>query len=344
MRRLVKAILSAALLTGFGGGAGAQDYPSMSLKFAHLTPATFPGAPVDKWFAEEITKRSGGKIKVQVFWAESLGKARELLDLVRTGAIDMAATPAGYFPNELPLVGMTNSVMAIFDDVEQAVRVTSELATTNKAVAAELKKNNIFPVFFHGVNGYRTFCTKRIQSSDSFKGLKIRSWGEYVPILWQSLGATSVNVLAPEIYESLQRGTIDCAFWPNDVVYSNKLFEVAKFASDYHFGAIPTWPVWVNWKTFHEVWPENVRKLFLDVGKDAAAMDIRLMREADDVALKTMTDKHGVEVVKVSDREKLRKAVPDLLNVWVSKMEAKGLGKEAQEIAQYVNQSISKAK
>ena len=44
----------------------AQDFPSLSLKMAHPLAQTFPAAEWDKWFAEEIERRSGGKIKIQM--------------------------------------------------------------------------------------------------------------------------------------------------------------------------------------------------------------------------------------------------------------------------------------
>lgn len=336
--------LLAAVLVAFGVGAArvpanaAEEYPSMTLKFAHFVPANFPGSQVDQWFADELTKRSGGKIKVQIFWAESMGKATELIDLVKTGAVDMSATAQGYFPSQLPLVGMTNSVMMLFDNNENAVRVTAELVANSKAMQEELKRNNVYPVFFHSLNAYRPFCTKKIEKIEDFRGLKMRSWGEYVPILWQSLGATGVNVLTQEIYESLQRGTVDCAFWAHDLVASNKLYEVAKYQWSGHFGAIPTWPVWVNWKTYHEVWPESVRRLMNQIGKEAMERDIVATRDAEEAAAKMMREKHGVQLVQFKDMEKVKQQVPDLLQVWVKKMEERGLGNAAKEIAAFVEQ------
>src|SRR5688572_26467168 len=101
------ALLAAVAVAGyvFHAPSIAQDYPAMNLRFAHYLPATLAGSMVDKWFADEIQRRSGGKIKINILWAESMGKAPELLDLVAKGAVDMSATSQGYFPAQLPLVG-----------------------------------------------------------------------------------------------------------------------------------------------------------------------------------------------------------------------------------------------
>ncbi|HEV8261534.1 MAG TPA: TRAP transporter substrate-binding protein DctP [Burkholderiales bacterium] len=313
----------------------AQDYPAMNLRFAHYLPATFAGSVVDKWFADEVQRRSNGKIKIQIFWAESMGKSTELLDLVAKGAVDMSATSQGYFPSQLPLVGMTNSVMMLFDSNEEALRINAELMQ-RKAMQDELRRNQVYPIFFHAVNTFRPFCSKKLDRLEDFKGKKMRSWGEYVPLLWQSLGATPVTVLPAEFYESLQRGTVDCMFLPIDLTYNLKLYEVAKFTWDKGLGAIPTWPIWVNWKTYHEVWPPQVRKLIEEVAREAVERDVKTTRDAEATALKAMTSSHGVQVARFNDMDRLEKTVPDLLATWVTKMEARGLGNEAREVAEFV--------
>jgi TRAP-type transport system periplasmic protein len=333
MRIWTTAVATVAALA-FAGFAQAQEYPEMTLKIAHFVPANITGSKIDKWFADEVKRRSGGKIKIHIFWSESMGKANELLDLVGSGAVDMAAFSPGYYPNQLPLTGATNSVMMQFESNVQAARATTELVTKYPAVQAELKKANVYPVFFHGLNAYRLFCTKPVEKIADFKGLKIRSWGEFIPQMWNALGAVPVSVMTPEVYESLQRGTIDCAFFPNDLSYSTKLYEVAKYTwtGDNHFGAIPTWPIWVNWNTWHNVWPKSVRDLMTAVGQEAMARDLKTVQEDEAKALKEMMTKHSVKVVAFRDMDKVRAAVPDLGKAWVEKMKAKNLGKEADEL------------
>lgn len=339
MRKALSAALVATAITvGSIGTATAQEYPSLNLKLAHLGPASFTGSQVDQWFAEEVKKRSGGKIRIRIFWSESLGKANEILDLVASGAVDIGATSPGYFPNQLPLTGATNSVMMQFNTNRSATQTTFELVRKFPAVRKELEKANVYPVFFHSLNAYRPLCTKPIEKIEDFAGLKIRSWGEYIPAMWQALGATPVSLMTPDMYESLQRGTVDCAFWPHELSYTMKLNEVAKYTWDgdeQHFGAIPTWPLWVNWKTWHEKWPESVRQLLTEVGMEAMERDITAVREDERKALAAMMEKSGVKVVDFKDMEKVRAKVPDLAEAWVEKMKARGLGAEAQEIVEF---------
>lgn len=339
MRPVLPAIFSSITVTlAFGSSPSfSQEYPEMSLKLAHFVPSNVTGSKVDKWFADEINKRSGGRIKIQIFWSESLGKANELLDLVASGAVDLAAVSPGYFPNKLPLAGATNSVMMQFPDNAAAAKITAEIVEKFPAVQDELKKANVYPIFFHSLNPYRLFCSRKVEKIEDFKGLKIRSWGEYIPVMWESLGATPVSLMTPDIYEGLQRGIVDCNFYANDLNYAIKLYEVAKYTwsgEEDHFGAIPTWPIWISWKTWHE-WPENVRSLFKEVGQEAMQRDIELVKADEEKSLKIMVEKHKVKVVDFVDNEKVRATVPDLAKLWIDRMKERGLGKEAEEIAAF---------
>lgn len=325
----------AAALAIPAASAQAEEYPELKLRMAHFVPAQLTGSKVDQWWADEINKRSGGKIKIEIFWAESLGKAKEILDLVSSGAVDLGATAQGYFPAELPLVGATNSVMLGFENHDEATRTTAEMVESLASMKAELKRNNVYPIFFHSLGGYRPFCTSPIETLADFRGKKMRSWGEYVPILWQSVGATGVNVLTNEIYEALQRGTVDCAFWSHDSANDVKLHEVAKYAWSHHLGAIPTWPVWVSWENWHGGWPESVKKLMTEVGMEAMERDIRLTGENNKKALKTMVEEHGVKVVQFKEWDKLVATMPDMLQIWLDNMEKRRLGKEAKEVAAF---------
>jgi TRAP-type C4-dicarboxylate transport system substrate-binding protein len=312
--------------------AAAQDYPKMNLKLAHFVPSTVVASQVDQWFADEIEKRSGGNITIKIFWSETMGKANELLELLRSGAVDLVAVSPAFFPSEIPLTGATNSLMMQFWDGKTASTVTTELVRNIEEIQEELERNNIYPIFFHTLNPYRPFCTSKIETIEDFKGKKMRSYGEYIPQMWDELGAIGVNVMPNEVYESLHRGTLDCAFYANDLIQATKQYEVAKYtwAGDDSFGAIPTWPIWVNWQVWHEKWRDHVRELFETVGAEAMVRDIEMSAKAEQDSVDWMVAEHGVTVVDFKDMDKLRETVTDPAELWLAKMHRSGLGDGAQ--------------
>ncbi len=312
----------------------AAEYPSMSLRLAHSFPATWVQTKVDQWWADEIEKRSGGKIKIKIFWAGSGGKPLEILNLVGSGAVDMGAAPPAYYPNELPLTSAPNSLPLTFKSNENAIKVINGLVENVPAIRGELKANNVWPLFFHTLNGYQPLCNKPIASIADFSGMRIRSYGPYQPKLWESLGAVGSVVLPAEIYEALQKGRLDCGFYSTDLYRATKLYEVAKYLTTADFGPQPTWPIWVNYEKWHSEYPDSVKKLILEVSQEASDRSLRNLAVAHEESTAAM-EKDGVTVVEFTEMAKLREATPKFIDVWLSDMNEKSLGKEAQDVADY---------
>lgn len=330
MKSLIAGLAAAGMVAAVSAEAMAEDYPRMSLRLAHSFPEAFVQSGVDKWFAEEIGRRSDGQIRIRVMWAGSGGKPLEILELVGSGAVDLGAVPPAYFSNELPLMGAPNALPTIFSDNRTAMELAQSLVDEVPVVQEELKRNNVWPLYFNTLNTYAPLCTKPVATMEDFEGLKIRSFGAYQPHLWESLGAVGVDVLPAEIYEGLQRGRIDCGFYSNDLYEASKLYEVAKYLTTADFGPVPSWPIWVNYETWQS-WPENVRTLFEEVAGEAAERSLQALAEASDSALQTMKDA-GVEVVEFTELDTLRATQPDMLELWRENMAEKGMAEEADTL------------
>ena len=100
--KLVGSLITVIFAFSLSSTTLAQDYPEMKLRLAHFLTPNFPGSQVDKWFADEVKARSNGKIKIEIFYAGSLGKATELLDLVSSGAVRRSSRPRGPYRGQEP--------------------------------------------------------------------------------------------------------------------------------------------------------------------------------------------------------------------------------------------------
>jgi TRAP-type transport system periplasmic protein len=320
--------LLACAATLIATNAQGQDYPKLNLRFAHYINANTPQSEIDQWWASEIEKRSGGNIKITFFWSESLGKSTEILDLVGKGGVELGSTSPAYFPSRLPYSALTHLPM-LLNDNKQAQIVQTDLME-HPALQTENKRARVHALFWHSLPTYHLLCTKPVRRMDDFKGLRVRSFGEYVPVMWNSLGAVGVNVLAPEIYEGLQRGNIDCTFLSYDTMNNYKLQETAKQLIDINFGAISAWAIYVGSDTWQS-WSEATRKLFTDISKEAGA------RERDHVfaSATTALDKMkaaGVQIVQFQNPEQVKATVPNMVDLWIANMKKRGHGENAQSV------------
>lgn len=304
--------------------AHAQDYPETNIRFAHTLPATGTSAVGDAWVAQEVEKRSGGKVKFQMFWAGAAAAPPEMFDLVSTGGIDAAAITPSWFAANLPFFAPLSSVPFSYPNAASAQKVANALYADVPALKAEADANKLHVMRFPVLNSYHALCTSPVKTIEDFKGKKVRSQGDYMPIVLGTVGATPVTVLPGEFYESLQRGTIDCIVLPWDLIAANRLYEVAKFASNVDFGPIVAHLSLMNLDKWNSLDP-SVQKLITEVQADAQAKDMEAVENASEIAIAKMKD-NGVEFADFADQEKLQGMIPDLLDNWQKRMADKGAG------------------
>lgn len=311
--------------------AQAQDFPEMTFRYATGFPkALYMTKPVE-FFADRLKEKSGGNITVKTFYAGALGKSDEILDLVSKGAIDMGSVVQGYFTSALPFGAMTNSLPMTFFDGEAVMRAAMKMDESNKDQIAEFERNNIIPLVHRYLPNYKLICTMPIRTLADLKGKKIRTFGNYMPHMFSALDVTPVNVLPTEMYEALQRGSMDCSYLTNANFVAYNLHEVAKYIIDVKLGGINAYWLTMNRAKFN-AFPENVQALLREVGKESTQYGVDITVTAEEDALKEMTAE-GAEVIKFEEQDALVAAVPNMIEIWISNMEKDGKGEEAKAYA-----------
>ena len=290
------------------------------------------------YFAEELEKRSGGKIKVKLFFGGTLGKSNEILDLVAKGAVDMGSVVQGYFTSALPFAAMTNSLPMTFFDGEAAMRAAMKMDKENPDQIAEYEQNNIKPLINRFLPNYKLICTKPVKTVKDLEGLKIRTFGNFMPKMFAALKATPVNVLPVEMYEALKRGSMDCSYltYPFFVVF--KLYEVAPYVIDVKFGGINAYWLAINKRKFDSL-PQNVQDLLVQTGKDATEWGVKETYRIEDESLAELMTK-GVTLVKFEEQQLLEDTVPDMIDEWIAEMAKLGKETEAKAYAATIRKEL----
>ena len=98
LRVMLKSVAAGAIGLSIAGAAVAQA--KFQLRWGHYLPDG-PFLQLEKEFAANIEKRTNGQVKIDITFAEGLGKGTELLMLTARGGIDMTATAPGYNPDQL---------------------------------------------------------------------------------------------------------------------------------------------------------------------------------------------------------------------------------------------------
>lgn len=321
----------------FGSASLAQDYPEMKLRYSSNIPEVVNTSAIDTYFSSEIEKRSGGKIKIQHFWANTLGGEAEIVDLVGSGAVDLGLIVMGNQAGRLPFSAVTNSLPVTYTDGPAVNELTRAIMTSDETAKAELDQANLHPLLFRYLPDYRIYCTKPIKTMEDFKNTKIRSYGAFVPKMFEALGAIPVNIPPTDMIQAMQSGAMDCTYMFNSAVKAFKVDQVADYATDLSFGVISAHTLFIA-KDKWESWPEEVRTLFEEVAADAENYGNDLIAGDEAKAVDAITEA-GLEIVEFEEKDAFEAALPDMLDFWAESMAGNGKGDQAQATVSYIREN-----
>jgi tripartite ATP-independent transporter DctP family solute receptor len=179
-------------------------------------------------FADEVAKRTGGRITIQQFPDSTLGGDVELLKGVQLGSIDLAFVTGMGLSTVLPEAGVLN-IPFLFRDVGQAH------AVMDGAVGESFRTlfaGKDMVMLAWGENGIRHMTSSKhtITTPDDLKGLKIRlPQSEVLLKGFQALGVDAASVPFPQLFEALRAGKFDGQENPIATIRAAKFEQVQKF-------------------------------------------------------------------------------------------------------------------
>jgi len=333
MRKALCGVLGmvvAGLALAMPGQAGAQQAP-VTLKKADYTPLTNSRARVSKWWAEEVEKRTGGKVKIEYFPAETLLKAADIFEGTRSGVADIGVWVQAYNPAVSPISALF-TLPGISPTFRPAIRAVNELVYTGdfSHFRDELRKLGVEPIYSWGVADQELISTKPLASLAALKGLKVRVIGREWPKLVSAHGGTPVAMPWPEVYEALSRGTLDANVGFVTANRDSKLYEVAKHHTRIRLGA-PAGPLAIMNRQAWDRLPAEAQTAMREVGREFTERLADLYDKEVQEAVKEMEGK-GVRFYEwsVEDRAKLQASMEGVWEAWAKEVEAKGIpGREA---------------
>lgn len=195
------------------GGAGAQTVPAgPKLAVQAITQVT---SNMPQYTAVDVpllrdgmAKATNGRVEVTLAaWPERNVNGPEVLRLVRSGQVDIAAAPLTTVSGDVPMLDGVD-LAGMNPEIAQARKVADAmLPVANK----ELEKLGIKLVATYPFSGQMLFCRKPIKSIADIKNLKVRTSGPSAADLIKGLGGQPVSLAFGEVYTALERGTVDCA-------------------------------------------------------------------------------------------------------------------------------------
>lgn len=303
IKKLLAIILSAILTMTTLVGCSTYERPApspenpMTVQIGFENSLSEPiGEALVKW-QQLVEEKGDGSLKIELFPDSQLGSKSELIDTMLIGEpVITLADGAFYADYGVKDMGILFGPF-LFDNWEQCWTLIE--SDWYKEQCSLLEEKGLKIVASNWMYGDRhTLTTKKVETPDDLKGLKIRVPGnEIQSVGFDTLGATSTGMDLGEVYQALQTKAIDGAENPITTLYGRKLHEVAKYLI--LDGHVKNFTTWVCSADFFNSLTKEQQDLLVSTGEEAGLYNNSLQEDAESEYLQQMKDE-GVTVTKLT--------------------------------------------
>jgi TRAP-type C4-dicarboxylate transport system substrate-binding protein len=271
------------------------------IKFASSFPMESNVTESMKLFKEKAEKNSNGRLEVQLYPGSQLYADKEMWRVLGEGGIEMAWLNPDIGTGIVPSLGLTY-FPCYFDDRDHHYRMLN--GEPGQIIGKDIEGLAKAKVLSWGEFGsVGVISRKPIKTLEDWKGLRIRSPGQFTGIFIKEIGSAPTPISSAELYQAMQRGIVEGAYTAVPGFYSRKLFEVAKYVPDTYVSTVG-----IILGASVEFWnklPAELQKIVLEAAQEAGkyAQDTSLR---DDAAAIEKVKAAGVQFIPISPEEKTR--------------------------------------
>jgi TRAP-type transport system periplasmic protein len=335
-------IVSISVLVAWTEKASAQK--QIVIRYGTDLPPHMPPVVGQHWWADEVTKRTEGRVKVQISPASSLVNQAAAIEAVLSGVADMYMLSTAVHRKTFPITSIMSVPGAGFpDDTLEAntahMNTFFELLKKYPAAAAEYK--DFGEMFFYVIysESYLISKRKKILVPSDIKGLKVGSNAIRMELV-SRIGAAAVDDIPPLAYEKLMTGVTDASFVAISAWHDFKLYEVTNYVLDLPFGG-GGHPIVINKATWNKISPQD-QQIMKELAPEGARRSHQALADLNKKSWIEAADKG----MKVTLTEKEKKLWEDEFKTqsekWIAEREALGI-KEMRDIFNYWKSAVDKA-
>ncbi len=275
---MIKSIGTAVAITGLlcAGSASAADY---TIRLANSLSPQEPTNEAATFFAEEVEKRTNGRVAIQVFPAQQLGSEKDANQMVRQGAPMISVTSSGYLSDFVPDIGVLEGPYLLDDPGQFDRLVDSEWFD---GIKASFEEQGMIFLVDNALFGARNILADApVRTPADIEGMTVRVPPNTVFIkTFEAMGARPTTVEWAEVYSALQQNVVEAAEAPMGSLWGSKLHETRDTISmTSHFTAFTFWII--NADYFAGL-PEDVQNVMMEVGNEAGALATEFTLEREE--------------------------------------------------------------
>lgn len=245
-----------------------------------------------------LEERTDGRLKLQLYEAGALFKAKETFNAVSRGILEMGTISPAYAQDKVSLAGIASGLPFAFRNVWEAAYFHQNMGF-EQMLRDEAAEHGVYWAT-DKVYPTEMVVKKPIQSWEDFTSLKIRSSGALQNFLTEA-GAAASYIPGGELYSALDSGIVDGAHWgASQGAYSMGLYEVAKYHVQPALNIAGTDVIIVSQKALDKL-PEDMQKIVKDALNEQFWIRTNEYQYKERITLAKAIAEEGVQVNVLPD-------------------------------------------
>ena len=222
MRTVLAAALAAVIVT-----PALADPVELKFAFGGPPQAALYSQGIQPW-SEQVSKDSDGTIDIKLFPGGTIANLNQAYDRVLNGVADFSYVLTGLYAQQFP---RTMVAMLPFETRNPREGGLALWRLYEKGVF-DKELSSIKPVAAFVFTNQSLHSLKSITTIADMKGTKVSTQSRILGGVIERLGGAPITMPPTDLYQALQRGTIDAAGigWPGVIPF--KLYEVTSFHID----------------------------------------------------------------------------------------------------------------
>ncbi len=299
MKNIIKSLFVMTAFAGIAASTVAANYQPRIIRFGYGLAEDSNQGRAAKFFADDLTKRTGGKFKMKGFANASLGSDPQMQNALIGGAQEMMVGSTATLVGIVSDFGVYD-LPFVFGNEREADTILD--GSFGKSLTAKLQDKGLVGLVYW-VNGFRNLTNKKhpIAKVEDMKGIKLRVMQNPIYIdMFKDFGANAVPLPFSELFTALETGTVDGQENPVNTIQSSKFYEVQKYLSLTKHVYSP-WIVMASKKWWDKLSADE-KKAVQESAEAARDFERKDSRAAAEKALDYLKSK-GMQVTVVDDKE-----------------------------------------
>jgi len=232
MKKLLQTVIATACTAGLllAGNASAEPIRERTLRFAFQNAKEHPQGLGAQKFADLLSAKSGGKLKVRLYPGGALGGDLQSISALQNGALDLTVLNSGILAAQVPEFALFDFPY-LFDDIREVHAVVD--GPVGQQLTTRLEAKGLIGLGYWDL-GFRSLTNNQrpITRWEDLQGLKMRVTQSPIYLeTFNALGARPVPMPFPEVRTALAQGTVDGGDNAFTVIQGKRFDQVQKYLS-----------------------------------------------------------------------------------------------------------------